>query len=292
MKKSVHSLAMLGCAGVLALTMAPNVLADNPRPIGDSRFIAAVPFPGYPEGIVVKDGRVYVSGPAAFGIPGNPPSTIHVYDQRTGAALPDITIQNQPADTPRALSCIAADDDDNLYVIDESLGVVKINLGSGQQSIYAAPFYPVFTSAFYPPAPLLVNDMAFDKKGFLYVTDTFQATIWRVPPGGGAPQPWYTSPAIDGPFGPNGIRIDPAGEKMYFTRTFDGGGLGYVYTLPLVDHPTDADLTVFHTYGQFAGPDGIAFGKSGKLYVALAGYSLISVLRPDGSEETVLHGPA
>jgi DNA-binding beta-propeller fold protein YncE len=40
------------------------------------------------------------------------------------------------------------------------------------------------------------------------------------------------------------------------------------------------------------GPDGIAFGKSGKLYVTLAGTSQISVLRPDGTEEAHYSGPA
>src|SRR4029453_13902275 len=43
---------------------------------------------------------------------------------------------------------------------------------------------------------------------------------------------------------------------------------------------------------QLAGPDGIAFGRSGKLYVALAGTSQISVLRPDGTEEARYSGPA
>src|SRR4029453_17044377 len=43
---------------------------------------------------------------------------------------------------------------------------------------------------------------------------------------------------------------------------------------------------------QLAGPDGIAFGRSGKLYVALAGTSQISVLRPDGTEEVRHSGPA
>ncbi|HVF66473.1 MAG TPA: hypothetical protein VM914_02335, partial [Pyrinomonadaceae bacterium] len=38
---------------------------------------------------------------------------------------------------------------------------------------------------------------------------------------------------------------------------------------------------------------GIAFGKSGRLYVALAGYSQISVLPPDGvGEEARYGGPA
>ncbi len=38
--------------------------------------------------------------------------------------------------------------------------------------------------------------------------------------------------------------------------------------------------------------DGIAFGKTGKLYVALAGTSQISVLRANGTEEARYSGPA
>lgn len=89
--------------------------------------------------------------------------------------------------------------------------------------------------------------------------------------------------------------MDKKSEKLYFTVTFDGGGVVYVYTLRLIDHPTLSDLHIFHTY-NFAdtgsGPDGIAFGKSGDLYVALADTSKISVLRPDGSEQTKYSGPA
>ena len=200
-------------------------------------------------------------------------------------------IEGQPALGLHAQSCITADNDGNLYVVDEQLGIVKINVQSGYQSIYAAPFYPVFASAFAPPAPLLPNDLAFDKNGYLYVTDTFQATIWRVPPGGGAPQVWYQSSAIDGAFGPNGVRVDAKSNKLYFSVTFNGLGQGFIYTLPLIDNPTDSDLQLFHTYNPGAGPDGIAFSKSGNLYVALAGYSQISVLGPDGSELAVYSGP-
>jgi sugar lactone lactonase YvrE len=294
MKRMMYSFAGFVCAGALLLTTAQNSLAAAPpRPIGDSKVIAPVPFPGYPEGIVVSKGRIYVSGPAAFGVAGNfVPSTIHVYDLVTGAALPDIVVEGQPAAGLHALSCITADNEGNLYVIDEQQGIVKINVESGRQSIYAAPFYPVFGSAYAPPAPLLPNDLAFDKKGYLYVTDTFQATIWRVPPGGGAPQVWYQSSAIDGPFGPNGVRVDAKSGKLYFSVTFDGTGQGFIYTLPLIDHPTDGDLHLFHTYTPGAGPDGIAFSKSGNLYVALAGYSQISMLGPDGAELARYSGPA
>jgi sugar lactone lactonase YvrE len=89
--------------------------------------------------------------------------------------------------------------------------------------------------------------------------------------------------------------VDKKSQLLYFTVTFDAFGAGYVYTLPLIDHPTLPDLHVFHTY-NFAdtgsGPDGIAFGKSGEFYVALAGTTKISVLNPDGTEQTKYSGPA
>ena len=277
---------------VLALGLTMTLQAAPPRPLGDSHIVAHVPFPGYPEGIVVHEGLAYVSGPAAFDPTVNAtPSAIFAFDIKTGALVRTIHVQNQPGPF-KAISCIAIDDEDNLYVADETQGIVRINLESGVQTVYAAPFYPVFTSAFNPPAPVLMNDLAFDKQGRLYVTDSFQATIWRIPAGGGAPQVWFQSPLIDGPFGPNGVRINKAGDLLYFTQTFDATGGGVVWTLPIKDYPLASDLQVFHTYAAGAGPDGVAFGKSGKLYVALAGYSQISVLEADGSESARYSGPA
>jgi hypothetical protein len=183
----------------VALLAPPSVIADPPRPIGDSRVLTPIPaLPGYPEGIAVHDGLVSVSGPAAFGVPGNfIPSKIFAYDTDTGALAKTITVQGQTGPL-NALSCIAFGDDDNLFVVDEGQGILKINVETGHQSVYAAPFSPVFHSAFNPPAPLLINDLAFDKNGYLYVTDSFQATIWRVPPGGGAPQVWFRMPPSTG----------------------------------------------------------------------------------------------
>jgi hypothetical protein len=57
--------------------------AVPPRPLGDSKVLTPVPaLPGYPEGISVHEGLVYVSGPAAVGVPGNfMPSKIFAYDE-------------------------------------------------------------------------------------------------------------------------------------------------------------------------------------------------------------------
>ena len=267
------------------------------RPLGDSRFIAAVPFPGFPEGIAVNEERVYVSGPAVFGEPANAvPSRIFAYDLDSGDLVQEIEIQGQSMDLPKAVSCIAFDDHGGLFVLDEQQGVLRIDVGTEVQTTYAAPFFPFYTSPFNHPAPYLINDLAFDKHGNLYVTDSFQAAIWRVPPSGGAPQVWFHDPVIDGIFGPNGVRVDPRNERILFTVTIDALGAGVVYSLPLVEDPDVGDLEVFHVYlpaGPFPqAPDGIAFGRSGKLYVALAGSSQISVLDEDGNEVARYSGPA
>src|SRR5262249_49802344 len=109
-------------ATTLLLAFSMTAMAQS---VGDSRLFAPVPLPGYPEGIVTHDGKVYVSGPAAFGF--SQPSTIFVYNQNTGAQVGTITIQNQSGPI-KAISCMAVDDNDNLYVLDETQGVVKINL--------------------------------------------------------------------------------------------------------------------------------------------------------------------
>jgi sugar lactone lactonase YvrE len=155
-------------------------------------------------------------------------------------------------------------------------------------------------SSFTPAGPSLPNDLAFDDGGNLYLTDSFAATIYRIPAGGGAPAIWFTDPRLardaNVPFGVNGIRFDKTHENVYISVTAENGTLnGVIYKLPFVANPPAASLVEFHRYNLATGlpaPDGIAFGKSGKLYVALAGTSQISVLRPDGTEEVRYSGPA
>lgn len=139
--------------GSFVLLAPPSVIAAPPRPLGDSKVLTAIPaLPGYPEGVAVHEGLVYVSGPANFGVPGNfIPSQIFAYNADTGALVKTITIQGQPGPL-NALSCLTFGEDDNLYVVDEGQGIVKINVETGQQSVYAAPFFPVFTSARSSPS--------------------------------------------------------------------------------------------------------------------------------------------
>ena len=275
------------------LSALPLGAAHN-RPIGDSKVIAAVPLPGYPEGVAVKGDRIYVSGPAAFGV--TDAAMVWSYDRDSGALVEQfpVTIGN-PYVGVHALSCIAFGPGGDLYAIEPFVGIIRMRLNNqNSQEVYSA----------FPPPPAtggaLPNDLAFDKHDNLYVTDTFQGLIYRIPKGGGAPEVWFQDPRLLGnpsaPFGVNGIRIDKKNDYIYFSVTVRGDFSGAIYRLPLVAHPTAAQLEEFHIYPASPygppAPDGIAFGKSGKLYVALAGASLISVLGSNGAELTVLNGPA
>lgn len=278
-------------AALLAFTLNPGAI--RAQALGDSKVVAPVALPGYPEGIAVRGNRFYVSGPATFGQPLGS-AYVNAYDLKTGAfqVTYPITITNPFAGMSGA-SCAAFGPDGKLYVVEPFVGIIRMDLDAGNtQSVY---------SQFIPAGPSLLNDLAFDGNGNLYVTDSFAATIYRIPPGGGAPAVWFTDPRLAGgppvPFGVNGIRFDKNNKTVYVSVTAENGTLdGVIYRLPLAN-PTAASLEEFHRYPFFpsftlAGPDGIAFGKSGKLYVALAGTSQISVLRPDGTEEARYSGPA
>jgi sugar lactone lactonase YvrE len=273
-------------AVLLILSLMPvSILAG--RSLGDSKVIAPVPGAGLPEGIVTRGNRFYVSGPADFGQPLGS-AYVHAYDIHTGA-LEDtypINITN-PYAGMSAASCAAFGPDGKLYVLEPFVGVIRMSLDpNNTQSVY---------SAFTPTGLSLLNDLAFDDDGNLYVTDTFAATIYKVPAGGGEPAVWFTDPALAGnpaiPFGVNGIRIDKNNKMVYVSVTVDAESDGKIYRLPLVDSPDIDDLELFASLG-FTGPDGIAFGKSGKLYVAQALSSTITVLNPDGSVDAVYTGPA
>jgi sugar lactone lactonase YvrE len=281
-----------------ALSLPPAARADDDaRHLGDARVVARTP--PFPEGAAVRKHIAYVSQPAIFGTAGSPPSTVTAIDLRTSAVVRTLTIQGEQTQFEHALSGEAFDGDGNLYVISTQLGVLRLDPdGDRPQQVYAATL-PVLPPCPAPapckptqgPPIALPNDLVFDEIGNLYITDSLQATIWMVPPGGGQPQIWFQDARLGGPFGPNGIRLDPERRKVYFNVTTDGTFQGVVYTLPLVAHPQSSDLQVFHTYPA-EGPDDLAFGRSGKLYVSLAGSSQISVLGPDGTELARYSGPA
>lgn len=298
MKLPKITAALLLAVGAVSSTLLPTVNAKQPRAYGDVQVLATFPTPpGFPEGIAVKGNKVYVSGPARFGTAGQGPSMVVAFNRDTGATEATYPTQGEALAFEHANSCIAFDGNGKLYVLNTQLGIYRLDTGSGQQESYSAPF-PDLPSCLSAPAPCsptafdapsLPNDIAFDDAGNAYVTDSLQATIWRVAPGGGAPQIWYQDArfgTVPGGIGTNGLRLSPDRSKVFVTVTIDPMGQAYVYTLPLVAQPAPGAATVFKHFAPTDLPDGIAFGKSGNLYVAIAtpGLSGVVILDPSASE--------
>lgn len=157
-----------------------------------------------------------------------------------------------------------------------------------------------------PPGPcapvavdrgVLANDLAFDRSGNLYITDSFQATIFRVRPGGGQAEVYFQDPRMDTStlpgfsIGMNGIRMTPDPTWMAFTVSF--GSMAGVYKLLSTDvgYAPAYTLQKVRAYTNGELPDGLAFGASGRMYVALAGTNQIGVFDALGREFYRLSSP-
>jgi len=276
------------------VVLLPSLASALPssRPVGNTRVLANVAATSpFPEGVAVKGNKAYVSGPATFPTAGTPASKIGIYDIRNGNLVREVTIQGQDTTQEHALSNVAFDDAGRLYVIETQQGVLRLDLETGEQEHYALPLWPIVPGSF--PLP---NELVFDDAGWLYITDSFQGTIWRIPPTGTmprTPQVWFQAPELlTGPFlfGPNGARLSPSRTELWFVHSESG----ILYALKLVEQPQPSDLRVVYQFAPGSVPDGMAFGKSGRLYVALVVPSQVAVLDFSGEsvDETRLGGGA
>ncbi|MBD2113219.1 MULTISPECIES: SMP-30/gluconolactonase/LRE family protein [Cyanophyceae] len=270
--------------------------------IGDGRVFAGPDLsPPFPEGIVADRNRIYVAGPAALGDNGGRPSEVRVFHRLTSELLTTIFLEGERLSEIHGVAGVAVDGQHRVYVVSSQLGIVRLSPQDQgyRQEIYSPVLPEIACNPSLPPTlPCsLPNEITFGPDGYLYWSDSFQNTIFRVPPGGGLAEPWFQSDRLAGsaapfPVGPNGIKVTPDGTELYVAVTTSASAPGgAIYRLPFVNAPAENDLQLFHQYLQGEMPDGIAFGQSGKLYVALQSPSEISILAPDGREEARLKGP-
>jgi sugar lactone lactonase YvrE len=303
-KRSTVARGAMVAAAVLGLVVAGDATAEQPPAFGEARILAQVPNPpGFPEGIAVRGNRIYVAGPATFGTTGKPASAVLTFDRRSGALLERYDVVGEDLLAEHANSSIAFGADGQLYVLNTQLGMYRLDVETGVQESYSEPFPDLMPCSPLMPAPCsptianappIPNDLAFDAVGNAYVSDSMQATIWKVPAGGGTRQVWFQDERLASPYiGVNGLRVDPSGTSVFVSVTTDTNGGAFVYRMPLVDAPSTADLSVFHVFGAGDMPDGIAFGKSGLLYVAMAtpGRSGVVALDEGGNEAFRLSNP-
>jgi len=260
---------------------------------------APVPFPGHPLAIAVDDNTVYVATHrAADGTPGVS-SHVYAFNQH-GSLIADFRVKGQD-DPIQGVSGLAVDGDGLLYVVDQSpFRVITLDPRTSQQELYAElPDVPLCgggdtiqcseASVDRPAAPI---NCAFDMHGNLYVGDLQQALIWRIPPGGGDAEVWFTWNEWDSIFGPNTVRFLDEHTMLVAVSAYKlmnpselptARGRLYTITIDEAGNPQEPELFWEGTQDGDT-PDGFAVSEQGNVYVALAVGNQVLVLGPDGRE--------
>ncbi|ONK13120.1 SMP-30/gluconolactonase/LRE family protein [Streptomyces sp. MP131-18] len=265
---------------------------------------AEVPFPGHPLGIAVDRDTIYVA--THRDITNQPDVASHIYAyNRHGDITADFTVKGQ-IHPVQGISGLALDHDGILYAVDQSPSrVITLDPRTGEQTTYAElPDVPLCegdardagcsaATADRPAAPI---NLAFDPDGNLYIGDLTQALIWRVPPGGGTGEVWYTASDMDSLFGPNTVRFLDHGRTLLLAESAHdlqdpdelANARGRLYTLDIGRDGRPGQRRLFWEGGPGETPDGFAVSRSGTVYVALAVASTLLVLSRDGREITRL----
>ena len=301
--------ARIATAGaVVAIATGAGVGPVAARPATDSVSVfASAPAPGHPFGIAVGDGQVYVStsagdffaDPAHGGHLNSDNERVFTYGE--DGSLVRTTVIDTADNSDMGLFGLALDGNPGpkhrLFVADMNGRILTVGLGNHPAAPKVFSQVPADTGLAGDWMLSMWNDLVFDKTGNLYVPDD-KPRIWRVSPDGSA-HIWFTDPRLLGLFGfaggPLGGRIDPTGQWLYISITlaaeFAPSPDATIYRIRLVDHPTAGDMQLVHRFVATPDPTiappqatGLAFAKSGNLYVSLLGPNQVAVLDPAGNE--------
>jgi sugar lactone lactonase YvrE len=162
--------------------------------------------------------------------------------------------------------------------------VLKVDPQTGAASVFVA--LPSLTAN----ATAGPNALAFDAAGNVYISDSFQATIWRTSKTGGTATAWVTDPllAIQGdpaqgtqdfpPFGANGLAFNNAASALFVANTASDR----VIRIPLLNGPGGEPGTPETFVNSINGADGLIIDASDNLWVAANQGDEIVVVDPTG----------
>lgn len=256
---------------LLLLLAATALLAGNSSLVAQTVTSVAAFNPGageFPEGIAVdRDGNVYLS------LIGN--SKIKKVTPN-GVASDFVSIPDGP------ILGMKFDRTGNLHIA-AGHGIWKVD-HSGNASLFSSV-----------PGHALLNDLAFDKQGNLYVTDSFAYVVWKVDPQGNSavwsadplllPAP-TTPPIFGGPLGPNGIAFDHEKGSLYVLVTQSGR----IVEIPVEPDGSASPAGVYAEDNALAGADGMALDNGGNIYVCANIQHQIVRVSPDGNLDILAQG--
>lgn len=254
-------------AGMLAFCCCVGLPAHAWNRTPATTFAVLPPGGANPEGIAVaSDGNVYVS---SFAVGGTPTGRgqIFVFDS-SGRFLRTVDVAGS---STLLLELAFHPTTGELLVLD--FGAKKV-LSVDPVSGASTEFATIPGGAAAGP-----NVLTFDDSGDVYVSDSFQGTIWRIPAGGGVPSAWVTSNllATSGvpPFGANGLAFNRDRTAMYVANT----GNDTIVKIP-VSNGSPGTPEVF--VNSVNGADGLLIDEDDNLWVAANQADEIVVINPSG----------
>ncbi len=141
---------------------------------------------------------------------------------------------------------------------------------------------------------LMPNDLDFDRRGNLYVTDTIMGAVWRIEPSRPDGRPvelWIQDPALNPEvdLGANGIAID---DREVFVAVTEGAS---VVRVEIESDGSAGTPEIFAQHPDLLAVDGLDIDHRGRLYGAIVGlhgegFGRIMRIFPDAAPEPIL-GP-
>lgn len=277
MSLSRRAVVLTPAAAAVALTSragATSVAAA--APVHTTRVFSRVPSPGQPAYVhVSRGGRVY----AATYVTGDRRRSRVLEWRRDGTLLRSWTVPGQVLDGTQGVQVATETRDGRLVLLETSTrSVLTLDVRTGR-----------FRRVARFPAGVVPNYATWGPE-HLYVTDYAHGDLYRVAPSGRV-QRWFSSPALAGVagFGTTGIVYRAARRDLLITQqtVTDGSTLptnGALYSLPVRDGRPGRLRTVW-TSAPTDLPDGFGVGRSGRIFVAMAGpTNRLVTLSPTGEE--------
>ena len=245
-----------------------------------TRVFSLIPTPGFPAmAYVAPSGKVYegtYDNPSGDHVP----SRVLEYTD-DGTLERSWTILGQDLSQAHGVQVGTVDARGRLFLLDKAPPrVLRLDPRTGVQKTWATF-----------PAGAVPNYAAWGPDNALYVTDYEGATIWRIPAGGGTPQPWLRDDQLNGgPFGTTGIVLTADKRSFLVAQQSEAGGgagnpsTGRILTVSIGADGKPAGVRSLWESGPAEGPDGFAVARSGAIYVALLVANQIAVIAPDGTE--------
>jgi hypothetical protein len=263
MTKPLQRALTLLLTAVLAVAWSPASAAS--RRDGDTRVFAMVPSPGFPAYVHVHtNGRVYAGSYVDTG--STAPSKVFEWSA-AGTLLHAWVVPGQVLDADHGVQVANQTHDGKLVLLESSTAsILTLDVHTGR-----------FQRVVRFPKGSVPNYATWGPRGALFVTDYAQGVIWKVRHGSRTPTRWFSSPSLSSvEFGTTGIRFRPGTGDLLITQqsSTDGASLptdGHLYRLPVRSDGRPGALQTLWTSRPGDLPDGFGIGRSGHVYVALAG---------------------